>query len=238
MADLTIQAGDDVLFVVNDAATSAGGKSFRIEKQTSSTVIFQVDEDGSVTLRGTLQFAGPLIFDATVMGDGAAAYFKKSGIQRLVVQRDGGECQLSTPALLDQALVLRAAHDIHVQLDYDDDAETSTFEIQNHASSRRFRVGDDFVTRWYDDAGTQQAEVVMDASNSAFLLGQASDTRGVLKLYRDPSSGDERASTIQLCRESGGGGWLWVDTEGKLRIHSSDPGTSDASVGTVVGTQT
>jgi len=50
------------------------------------------------------------------------------------------------------------------------------------------------------------------------------DKPGCLVLYRTDGSGTQAAY------------WLWVDSNGKLRIHSAEPSDQDSD-GTVVGTQ-
>jgi hypothetical protein len=74
--------------------------------------------------------------------------------------------------------------------------------------------------------------------------GLTGDVRGRVEIRRQPESGQpndefympKKAGILVLYDERGHEHFLWVDSNGKLRISSSDPGTNDLS-GTVVGTQ-
>lgn len=73
-------------------------------------------------------------------------------------------------------------------------------------------------------------------------LGGISLNRGRVEIRHDPGitgepSAPSRAGILVLYDENGHNYYLWVDTEGKLRISATDPAdTSDA--GTIVGAQT
>lgn len=239
MSDEPIDSNTDVIFWFNKASGSNNGRYFRVQKHSSPTTVFEINEDGHVTLTGPLQRAAPLIFNTTIGGDGDVVEFKKGGVVRLSLTRfgSGTGSALSTHALLDQDLVLQAAGDIHFVLDHDDDSGSPNgFRLTNAASSARFEVLNSMTTRWYDNSGDQQAELVVGASDTELFLGQQSDGRGVLRVRRDASSGDERPGVFQFSQESGSSSWLWVDDDGLVRIHTADPGT-DITAGTIVGTQ-
>lgn len=73
-------------------------------------------------------------------------------------------------------------------------------------------------------------------------LGGGSLNRGRVEIRHDPGATGEpaapsRAGILVLYDENGRDYYLWVDTQGKLRISATDPGdTSEA--GTIVGAQT
>jgi hypothetical protein len=74
--------------------------------------------------------------------------------------------------------------------------------------------------------------------------GVPGDLRGRAEIRQQPQQGLEgseffipkKAGILALYDQSGRANFLWVDSNGKLRISRSDPGTDDVS-GTVVGTQ-
>ncbi len=239
MADTTVDATDNVIFHVNQDGTTDEGEFFRVKKQTSETAVFTVAEDGDVTLTGDIRRGSLVAMDVTRTGDGDVVYFKKGGTKRLTIAKNQGQAQLITGAGTDDDLVLYSTHDVVMVLDHDDDTATSHFKVKNQGLTSLFDAGDDRKTRWYDTSGNTQIELDIGTTDVDFEIGKHAGTRGVLALMRDNTSGSERAGVLALDREDIAGipRYLWVDTDGKLRIHTADPGTSDTGVGTVVGTQ-
>jgi N-formylglutamate amidohydrolase len=78
-----------------------------------------------------------------------------------------------------------------------------------------------------------------DTGDMLLRLGGAPRDRGRVEIHRDPGAGarPRRAGVLVLCDEDGNDHYLWVDSEGRLRISATDPGALSYT-GTVVGRQT
>jgi len=145
------------------------------------------------------------------------------------------------------------------RITYNDATNTYEFISDGHVlvqiSSTRVRVlsprlGDVEVFRIEDNGGLYilQDKFEMATVGENYLLsvgrGIPADVRGRVEIrhqaeYRVP--GEEfympkKAGILVLYDETGHEHFLWVDSDGKLRISGSDPGTNDHS-GTVVGRQ-
>jgi hypothetical protein len=112
------------------------------------------------------------------------------------------------------------------------------------------RFGGGEIFSIHDSGGLyiQQDKFEMDTVGENYLLsvgrGIPGDMRGRVEIRHQPEHGrtvDEfytpaKAGILVLYDERGHNYFLWVDSNGKLRISNSDPGANDLA-GTVVGTQ-
>jgi hypothetical protein len=141
---------------------------------------------------------------------------------------------------------------------YDDQANRYRFVIDGHVkveiSDATVRVFDPRsgleIFSIHESGGfyVQENKFEMDQVGENYLLsvgtGLKGDVRGRVEIRaqsRRGQPGDEfympsKAGILVLYNERGEHYFLWVDSSGKLRISSSDPGTNDAS-GIIVGTQ-
>jgi len=72
--------------------------------------------------------------------------------------------------------------------------------------------------------------------NAGLEYGNGSSARGIIWLHRKTTDGNV-APVYALENKNGSTYYLWVDANGKLRIHTSDPLTAGDTAGTIVGTQ-
>jgi N-formylglutamate amidohydrolase len=89
---------------------------------------------------------------------------------------------------------------------------------------------------------TGQLQRAKESGDCLLRLGGAPQNRGRVEIRPDPGVADEpatprRAGVLVLCGDDGNDHYLWVDSEGRLRISPSDPG-EDSQAGTVVGAPT
>ena len=138
---------------------------------------------------------------------------------------------METPAGLDENIRLRSASDIVVKLDHDNNG-SAQFVVENYAGTDYLTVSEDGTVSvfggrlLFQPAGTFDAEVVVAPGNNY---------AGELWLRAETGAG-ARAGLLVLEEEDGTPHYLWVDTSGNLRVHTSDPGTDD-TLGVAVGSQ-
>lgn len=77
---------------------------------------------------------------------------------------------------------------------------------------------------------------VTDNRNAGLEWGNGSSARGIIWLHRKTTAGNV-APVYALENKNGSTYYLWVDANGKLRIHTSDPLSAGDTAGTIVGTQ-
>ena len=65
-------------------------------------------------------------------------------------------------------------------------------------------------------------------------LGTTTSIQGIITVHED-STGSTLPGTINLKQVDGGNGYIWVDNDGKLRVHTAAPTAHNS--GTVVGSQ-
>lgn len=236
MSDLILQDTGNVMFQVNDGSGSSGGYYFRLQKwqSPSTTTIFQVDEDGTVTTYGDMLWPGPPSTNTNNASATEMLHLRSGGSDRLqVVVAEMGSYDVHVKTTGTDQLVFEVTGDqLNIFLDIDSD-ETASFRVQNGLGSDRFTVRENVQMTWYDSGASAQVQAAWAGPTTTLTVGQNAGKRGMIQAYRRLEAGTKYAGVVELY--PGGGvaaSFLWVDTALKLRID-----TNPAATGTIVGSQ-
>ena len=82
---------------------------------------------------------------------------------------------------------------------------------------------------WINDSND-----AINMSSGVLNVGTSTSVQGIITVHQD-STGSTLPGTINLKQVDAGHGYIWVDNNGKLRVHTSAPTAHDD--GTIVGTQ-
>lgn len=248
MPDATLTASDNVLVTCNDDATTNNSNYIRFRKWSTGVLLAEIQESGALVVTGPVQRAGIHDFANTNTGDGDISVFTKGSTQRLAVNYTSATGVIIKAVSGTDGIALRSRG--HMYLDLEDGGGVAgdvNLEIRDNNKNPLFvfkagSAGHQMLVQ--DTAGNYYVVLTHDKSASpeyAFVtVGNGSMSprrRGIIHVINDGTADAEKPAVLHLFNKSGYSSWLWVDNAGKLRIHTSDPGTND-TLGTVVGTQT
>ncbi len=237
----TVQSDQDVIVWINKNKTSSDGDEWRVVKQTAAKEVFTVEEDGTTTITGSLERSGAHVVRNHTAGDGTIASFRRNAGVVLKVgysSTEGALIETTSSAELD--INFRSAGDVIVVADADDDSGTLGRGVFVRDSGGNgvvvFSLGQ---ATFYDSSGNIEVQLSSDAGldrDSRMDFGGGDSLRGHVKVFADTTN--TKQAILEMQDQDGTTYYLWVDTAGKLRIDTTDPGGSDTPASsTVVGTQ-
>lgn len=237
MADYTEQAAGNQTFTYNND-NNTDSASFLVRKWSSHASIFNVDKNGIVTLYGYLKRAASVdLNNSSASGDVAA--FGRTGTTQCSIKNDAtnGFVTIETPAATDNELHLSSAASVVLVLDYDNNDTGSSFQVLTYdGAATHLSVAETGEFYMYD--GSTVTVGVTTSSNDTIVALGYGGRRGLVTVAADGTVGSERQGIFIFEDKNAGLHWVWVDLNGKLRIDTADPGTSDAPGSSViVGTQ-
>jgi hypothetical protein len=170
--------------------------------------------------------------------------FRVDGKPRMDITEDADNAVIA----LNGHGTIRSNGDLRVHLDQNQDAgypSASAFQIFNGSNSAVFSVNE---TGELSAHGGQIFTVIRDpdlnrddGKDNYLIVSTGQMHRGRVEIRNQPEVTQEfaqpgKAGILVLYDEGGRANFLWVDSNGKLRISRSDPGTNDLT-GMVVGMQ-
>ncbi len=236
------QSDQDVIAWINKNLTTSNNNDWRVVKWTEAKETFKVEEDGTVTVTGAFERSGALKVRNSTTGDGTIAIFQRNGgvVTRVgYSSAEGARIETTAGAGLD--VNFRSAGDVIVVADSDDDSGGLGRGIWVRDSGGNdvvvFTIGG--VASFNDSSDEIQAQFHANANedrDSRMMIGGGGSLRGHAKVYADTTN--NKQALLKMQDQDGTTYYLWVDTAGRLRIDTSDPGTDDTpGSSTVIGTQ-
>ena len=242
MATETVSAEDDVYVWINKDGSSDDGNKWQVEHLSSPARLLTLDESGDIEVVEAIRRAGSVELENTTSVSGTIIVFQRNGEEILQVRYDSSQgAVIKTPSGTDASILLRSSADLRLEPDHDGDDEGWVF-IDNANNESLVEMSINGIINWRASDGAILAQwQAASGGDSTLILGRTGGEgeeirRGVLTLHADTSTG--RPGTLMLEGADGTDYYLWVDTDGKLRIGPTAPGTDDTYSGSeIVGTQ-
>jgi hypothetical protein len=239
MADIVIDNGGDVEFVINDDASANAGNYLRVQRYSTPETIFQVDEDYTVTVTNSIRRNGAVEVDMDAPGYPTLCEFQREGVTRLLLDYTtaGNELTFETPSSADSRLVIRCASAACSAVLDSNGSGDGYLRVRAASGSDVWRVSRTSTVEWLDASADVQCDVSYSsvAATATFRVGVETATRGVVAVHRSASGkfGGVRPGVVEIQREDGLMGFLWVDDSGSLRCSVIDPRTTPSTGNTV-----
>lgn len=162
--------------------------------------------------------------------------FVIDGEARMAVTVDGSNCVI---ALMGHGII-QSNGDLRIHLDENQDTQPTNAKLKVFSVNTEVFSVNEYGDVEIQAGGITTRTVVGDTGNDS-VLRVARTARGRVEIRNQAETTQEfpqpkKAGILVLYDENGNDHFLWVDSNGKLRIRGSDPGANDLS-GTVVGTQ-
>lgn len=222
----TFQQGpDNVLVWINSAGVADAGEVFQVKhlNLANPPVIFEVREVGDVVIYGAIRRRGTITVRNTTAGDGTMATFKRGSNEIISFAYSAADgASIEGASSLDYDIVFRSANDVSLQVSsalFLDNGTMTVVTLQDAQCVWTDNTGA-YTMSWemeYASSGEEDAYMRVGGGNPGY--------RGVFRVRANTAAA--RPGLLKMERESGTPYYLWVDTTGRLHIHTVDPGSND-----------